>query len=137
MAAPLRHLWPMRWSQKKQQLEALLAGPLRRRVTYHVARYGPGISSSQARAWVKWDGVEIASMSTAEWENAERRLREQGLTPAEAAGRLAREGVFRRGEFEAAVDTILRSSIEQALQSEDPIVQALACFDRRVGQRRL
>jgi hypothetical protein len=109
----------MIWSKSRKALEALLADSVKDHVQFHITRYGPGISALMTRAWITWDGVEIATMSTIENE----------LRPETAP--------FSRWDFTNAVETYLNSTIASALASDNAIIRALAMLDRRTGKRRL
>ena len=146
----------MKWSKTKKAIENLLADSVKDHVQFHMTRYGPGVSQTQARAWITWDKKELVNMSNAEWlietYALERQLREVNRTvdvndPQQRKGYdLAREeardivrkkGVLSRFQFEESVEKYLDLSIENALQSDNPIIQAIAMFDRRLGKRRL
>jgi hypothetical protein len=146
----------MRWSKAKKALENLLAESVRRRVQFHVTRYGPSQSYTMARAWVTWDGQEIANFSSVEWlmknYHVARQIQESEqvtdyrdpnqregyyLPYEQSAEILTQQGIFSRTQFQDAVESYLNLSIESALASEKPIIQALAMLDRRLGRRRL
>ena len=121
----------MIWSKSKRAIKALLADSVRDRVQFHMTRYGPGVSHIMARAWITWDGKEIANFSTI------KALQEPGLEHPE--GEIVDElpGIPSRYAFVKAVEEYLDAPIEQSISSEDSIVKALALFDRRIGKRRL
>ncbi len=125
----------MIWSKSKRALKLLLADSVRDHVEYHMTRYGPGLSSIMTRAWVTWDGKEIAHMSTVEvlMEAYQQQQR------ADPAGEMVdqRPGLLSRYAFEKAVEFYLEAPIERSFTSDNPIVKALAMFDRRLGKRRL
>jgi hypothetical protein len=146
----------MRWSKAKKALENLLAESVRRRVQFHVTQYGPGQSYTMARAWVTWDGQEIANFSSVEWlmKNFQvaRKIQESEQATdyrdpnqregyyrsyEQSAEILSQQGVFSRTQFQDAVERYLNLSIETALASDNPLIQAFAMLDRRLGRRRL
>ena len=128
----------MIWSKTRKALKALLADSVRGRVDYHKTRYGPGFSYLQTRAWVTWDGEEIATMKTPVWLQRQYELvREDGMGYSGAADRLRSAGVLSSDDFETAAEAYLGSSIDECLASDDQIVRAMAMFDRRLGKRRL
>ena len=120
----------MIWSKTKKVMESLLADSVKKRVQYHVTRYGPGVSQIMTRAWVTWDGDEIANMSTIEGL-------QQVKEKPEGEDLATLPGMLSRYAFLSAAEVYLDSSIEQSLASDDPIVRAFAMLDRRVGKRRL
>jgi len=100
-----------------------------------MTRYGPGLSYTMTRAWVTWDGKEIANMSTIEKLIETHVQKKQAARTGEPI--IATSAILSRDNFERAVEVYLDSPIETSLASDDPIVKALAMFDRRLGKRRL
>ncbi len=149
----------MKWSKSKKAIESLLADSVKDHVQYHMTRYGRhggGFSDLMTRAWVTWDGMEIANMSTIKWLHEHDALVQQireinhvinfrepdqseGYYRAynEARDILRKQGMISRWTFEKAIDEFLAASIEDALISDNPVVRAFALFDRRLGKRRL
>ncbi len=144
----------MRWSKTRKLLHARLADSLTGRLGVHVTRYG-WTRDEDGRAWVTFDGREVASFCFWSFHNRyyplAEDIREVGGTepyrdlPArdvDRAGSEAREILHRRGifgedEFLDAVREYLRLSVDDALRSGNPLVRALAMLDRRLGKRRL
>lgn len=96
----------------------------------------------RGRAWLTFDGREVASFCDFEFENAWRDAgRREGAIgrpftdSANATIRAA--GVRHKADLLDALGTCIGSSIEQLLASPDPLVRALAMLDRRLGKRRL
>lgn len=144
----------MRWSKAKKLLEELLADSVKERVQFHVTSYGPGHSSTMARAWITWDKKEVVNMSSVEWLMERNGLASQIYYQAanfadlqqkgnyylalDEADRISQEkGLFSRSQFEEAVEEYLKLSITGAMDSHNPIIKALSMLDRRLGQRRL
>jgi len=128
----------MIWSKTKRAIESLLAVSVKKHVQFHMTRYGLGVSQTMARAWITWDGQEIANLSNAEWAMETYAVQnQQNVTYAQAQEIIRKTGLLSRFDFESAVQAYLGSSIEHSLQSDDPIMQAFALFDRRTGKRRL
>src|SRR6266550_8148108 len=137
----------MIWSKLKKSIEALLADSVKEHLQLHLTRYGPGVSSLMNRAWVTWDGEEISTFSTIQW------LRARNLLATEIAEEgeqrevsdvlrrdkdpLEQRGVYSRDDFYDAAVEYIGLSIEEALQSPNPVIRALSMFDRRLGKRRL
>jgi hypothetical protein len=128
----------MVWTRLKKLSEGLLAPTLRGRAAYHLARYGPGLSGNMVRGWVTLDGHEILSCSTIVQVRSGHALagtwHSQDPAVAEA---LHRQGIFTRDEFVEALEMCVAEPVEALLQARQPLVRALAQFDRRVGKRRL
>ncbi len=141
----------MIWSKTRKALEALLANSVKGHVQYHITRYGPGVSYTMNRGWITWDGVELVNFSNiAHWQTTERfaealRVEHEGEPGndyrsyhAQAEAIVSEnERVMSRDSFDQAVDQYLTLSIEDTLNHGDPIVRAMAMFDRRLGKRRL
>jgi hypothetical protein len=146
----------MRWSKSRKALRELLSESVKRRVQFHVTQYGPGQSYTMARAWITWDGQEIANFSSVEWlmksQQLAQQIREANRVAdfinlaqqnryyqsyAQATAILQKQGIFSRDQFQDAVEGYLNLSIDVALISGNPIIKALSMFDRRLGRRRL
>jgi hypothetical protein len=106
----------MKWSKIKELTESFLADSLKGRVQYHITRYARN-SSTMSRAWITLDGKEIANFSNVEV--------------------MAGQSEFSRDQFCDALIECANSPIESSITSSNPLVQALAMFDKRCGTRRL
>lgn len=146
----------MFWSIRKKKLEERLANSLKGRIQYHVTRYGPGFSHSQARAWITFDKQELVNFSTISWYLEKLKLsreiqvinhvtdyrdakQKEGyyLAYKQAEEILRKRELFTRAFFECSVEEYLNLSIEKVLQSENPLIRGFAMLDRRLGKRRL
>ncbi len=136
----------MRWSRLKKTAEGLLADSLKGRIQYWQTRYGPGLSTIMARGWITYDKKEIATFSTVQWwweyEKTVRRIRQSTLcdglqAQSQAELELAEQGLYASFHFTGALREYLSLSIDDALQSSNFLIQAVAMFDRRLGKRRL
>ncbi len=107
----------MKWSKLKKLAEDLLAERLKNHVRYHFANYGRGDSTTMSRGWITVDGRKIANFSTVE--------------------SMSRVSLYGEYEFLASLDEYVHLSVEAALKSNNPIVKAVAMFDRRFGLHRL
>ncbi len=146
----------MKWGKIKQALEDLLADSVKDHVQYHMTTYGRRRSGALSRAWIAWDKKELVNMSNVEWLDERYALKRQIQTIndtanldyaeqhkravmawTEAEGILQKKGMLSRDLFVDATEEYLGLSIESALQSDNPIIKAIAMFDRRLGKRRL
>lgn len=146
----------MQWSKLRTAIEGLFAPAMQGRLELHSARYSTDVSSMMARAWITWDKQEILNISTASWLAEYRKLVHQIRTinqctnftdpnqraaydaaSDEAKAILHTQGRYSREEYFAALQDYLSVSIDDALQSSNTIIKALALVDRRVGKRRL
>ncbi len=128
----------MIWTKLKKTAEALLSDALKERIEYHVTRYGNGVSDFMARGWVTFDGKEIANFSTIGRIRESYELTgEWYSTNQEAIDTLDKKGMFTRDDFVDALEKYVGMQVEDAIQSSNPIIRALAMFDRRLGKRRI
>jgi hypothetical protein len=136
----------MRWSKLKETAEGFLADSLKGRIRYYQTRYGRGTSEVMARAWITDKKREIANFSTIRWwwkcESLTRRNMKSvsiGWQQArsQAENQLAAKGYYADFHFTGALREYITLSIDDALQSSNSLIQAVAMFDRRLGKRRL
>lgn len=97
---------------------------------------------ARGRAWLTVDGQEVSSFCefTFEnaWRDAGRRERPTGWPFTDSAYEAIRAaGLTDKVDLLDAMGTVIGSSIDQLLESPDPLVRALAMLDRRLGKRRL
>lgn len=130
----------MKWSKLKQRIEDGFAGCIRGRVSIYATRYTSG-SHFMARGWITVDGVQIVNFSTPDSMNKfglmtpeiNERIPEEQRTP----GLHAEKGEFSRYDLFDACWAYLNISIADALKDENPLIQAFAMLDKRLGKRRL
>lgn len=144
----------MQWSKTRERFKNQLAESLTGRIDIHCTRYR-WTRDEDGRAWVTFDGREVANFCFWTFHNRYWRLaegiREVGGTeryrdlPARDADRagsdareiLHRQGIFSEDEFLDALRDYLQLSVEDALRSDNPLIRALVTLDRRLGKRRL
>ena len=145
----------MKWSKLKKLAEDLLADSLKKRIQYHVTQYARD-SYTMSRGWITLDKKEIVNFSMVEWlwqrgdlvrqigainQDSDNKDHHQQSAYydkwAQAEDVLQKEGVFSRDQFYDGLEEYIKLSIEEALNSDNPIIQAIAMFDRRCGIRRL
>lgn len=131
----------VRWSKLKQRIEENFADGLGERISIHSAAYG---ACSCGHAWLTLDGAVIANFCTRAHYNrfvCGDRTKDRGLTSEQRRryqeqsveyGELSRQDVYK-----ACWAFIHELSFDDALQSDDPLIQSLAVLDRRLGKRRL
>ena len=135
------------WSKLKRAAEGLLADSVRRHLQLYMTHYGPGVSYFMARAWVTWDGREIAAFSTIQhWRERIALVRRLQAENTAISSRSAEEradavleesGVFSQSAFYDALTEYTSLSIDEALRSPNTLIRAWSMFDRRLGKRRL
>jgi len=146
----------MKWTKVRQSLQERFGESLTGRLKVHQARYGPGVSYLQRRAWITWDGIEVASFKTATWVREYYSLahqirvinqatdfqnpsqKQQYYDAYDQAGHiLEQKELYSQIQFEEAIEEYLNLSIDDALASENPLIRGLSMLDRRLGKRRL
>jgi hypothetical protein len=128
----------MRWSRLKSVVEALFAPAVAGRLAIHTTRYS---NSSFGRAWLTWDGQELASFGD---DNAYHRRKldmfgEPCVIPdaERTPGQLVEDGEFSAFEFKDACFRFKDMDIEVAIHSPEPLIAALAAAHRKVGHQRV
>jgi len=146
----------MQWSKLRESIKDILADSVKNRIQFHVTRYGSGSSTTMARAWVTWDKKEIANFSTVEkykehfalareiqkinhCEDFRDPKQREAYYAAyeEAEAILDKKGIFSRFSFYDSLIAYLELSVEEAMGSDNPIIEAVSMLDRRLGKRRL
>jgi len=141
----------MIWSKTKKALEALLANSVKAHVQYHVTSYVTNETGIQRRAWITWDGKELANFSDSAYLHAVEQVADQlqnannpqiGNRFRDYTGQAEQivadqQQILPRYSFDEAVERYLSLSIDDAVIDKDPVIKALAMLDRRIGKRRL
>lgn len=145
----------MQWSQLKKRFENTFADSVQGRIEIWATRYRH--SHDQAgECWVTLDKNKIINMADLTYYNAyygeAHRIRQETscldyTDPNEAAGyyqaydqakhQAVNNSIFHSGELVMAMEEYLTISIDDALSSPNPLLQAFAMLDRRFGKRRL
>ncbi|HEY2346920.1 MAG TPA: hypothetical protein VGH80_13765 [Xanthomonadaceae bacterium] len=123
----------MRWSKLRSLIEERFTSSLGNRLAIHSAAYG---NCSCGHCWITLDKEVIANFCTRAYFNKE--LYQAAEENPMYKHQLVMYGEkSRQGAYVSMFDFVHTLSIEQALESEDVLVQALAVVDSRVGKRRL
>ncbi len=137
----------MIWSKLKKLIKERFADNVKKEIDFFMTEYDN--DSHYGRAWITINGKEVVNFSTAEsfehfgkpWneltvdENWARhsKISDEDRTP----GYLVEKGEFSRGDFTKSCFAYLDYNIQEAHQSEHPIIRMLAVLDRRTGKRKL
>lgn len=120
----------MRWSKLKQLIETNFVPAMAGRVAVHSTTYD---GSTEGRAWVTLDKIVIADFCTRAHERQTYGLGPQKEKPdlVTAFGEMSRQQVY-----QACWEYLHEIAFEDALVSDNPMLQALAVLDKRLGKRR-
>lgn len=134
----------MKWSKLKSLIHERFTDSLRARVSINCTAYG---NCGCGHAWITLDGEIVANFCTRAYWNLKqydssnnnyinRDATDKGKKRYQKQfveyGELSRQQVFK-----SCWDFIHKLSIDEALASENPLIQGLAIIDKRVGKRRL
>jgi hypothetical protein len=125
----------MRWSKLKHRIEDNFADSIDRRIAIHSAAYG---ACTCGHAWLTLDGAVIANFCTRAVGNRFRygdRENDLGITDAQVkkyADQFVEYGELSRQDVYKACWAFLHDlAFDDALDSDDPLIQTLAVLDRR------
>lgn len=137
----------MKWSKLKSLVEQRIASSIRPRIAINSAAYA---ACSCGHAWITLDKQVIANFCTRAFWNIPRQHDEESNRwvakddsfnrdiPFKSADQLTNYGeLSRQDAYQACWEFVHDLGIEEALISEDPLIQSLAVIDSRVGKRRL
>jgi hypothetical protein len=122
----------MKWSKLKSEIENRFCESLKKRVSINSTAYG---NCSCGHAWITLDKVIIANFCTRAFYNKQiSEVIDNGKYDnlKNTYGELRRQDIY-----ESCWSYVHELSIEDALESKDPLIQTLSVIDKRVGKRRL
>lgn len=145
----------MRWSKLKEQIESRMCDSLKGRVSFNSTRYR-GAHDQVGRAWITIDheiihdfcsvkrmykyntlAYEIRTETNSlDWKDPDQQ-KAYYQAYNQADDEMERQGIHNQYEFYNAIEEYLNLSIEDAMNSTNPIIRATSCFDGRLGKRRL
>jgi len=130
----------MRWSKLKKLVEDNFADSIKAKVSIHSAAYG---ACTCGHAWLTLDGNVIANFCTRAFYNRfprGDRDNDTGVYENEIKrykdlfveyGEISRQDVY-----ESCWSYVHELAFDDAINSDDPLIQTLAVMDRRLGKRR-
>ena len=129
------------WSGIKNKLENdYLCPVLRGHIQYFVTRYHEA-HDQEGRAAIRLDGVEVLRSNYYDYRdklwNRFNLLRDEPNDYQLAYESTLNDGCFDQRVFYEAFHIFDNQSIEESLNSDNPLVRVLALLDRRLGKRRL
>lgn len=145
----------MKWSKLKKEVENFFCEELKDRVNIYFTKYRAE-HEPESRFWITLDGKEIISVSELKWVNEYYGLanelrkiddckdykdekQKEGYYRAynDAEKILNTKGMLSDFEFRDSLKAYLSVSFDEALNSANPIIKALAMIDKRLSKRRL
>ena len=149
----------IQWSKLKKRVRDLMVPSLERRIDFHLTRYRDGHDHT-SRAWITLDGEEIFAAANTVWHREycavlrgerQRRAEPEGEfyllycqsgyefhnLDARVMKLLWKREVHEPGEVYAALREYPSLTVVRAVNSPNPLLQALALIDRRLGTRTL
>ncbi len=137
----------MKWTKLKQLVEQRITPSIRPRFSINSAAYG---ACSCGHAWITLDKKIVANFCTRAFWNIPRKfddsaqkwvskdLELSNSIPTPDDKNLTNYGeLSRQDAYQACWEFVHDLSIDDALSSDDPLVQSLAVIDSRVGKRKL
>ena len=129
------------WSGIKNKLENdYLCPALRGRIQYFVTRYHEA-HDQEGRAAIRLDGEEVLRSNYYDYRdklwNRFNLLRDEPNDYQLAYESTLNDGCFDQRVFYHAFHIFDNQSIEESINSDNPLVRVLALLDRRLGKRRL
>lgn len=135
----------MKWSKLKSLVEGRIAPSMAGRVAINSTAYG---NCSCGHAWITIDKEVVANFCTrAFWNRSPSFDQEKGRFVADEIPEGVRKKyekqlveygeLSRQDAYQSCWEFVHDLSVEDALISEDPLIQSLAVLDSRVGKRRL
>lgn len=145
------------WSALKKSVAGCFCEPLQKRVQIHKTLYrgshnGCQLDAGAGRFWILLDHEQIFSASDKEFWKEVGPLRDElcrstgSLRPGDAGwyaaqkqaeGMVHARGIYSHYECQEALQKYLNLSIEEATQSSNNLIKALALLDKRLGKRKL
>jgi len=123
----------MRWSKLRKLVKDRFAPSLANRLDIHSAAYG---NCSCGHCWITLDGEIVANFCTRAYFN--KLVYDQpGNNPKTHNLLVAYGEKSRQDAYHSMFDFVHSMSLEQALVSDDHLVQCLAILDARLGKRKL
>jgi hypothetical protein len=123
----------MRWSKLKKLVEERFAPSLAKRLSIHSAAYG---NCSCGHCWITLDKNVVANFCTRAFYN-KKLDGDTGLNPMYKEHLVLYGEKSRQDAYRSMFDYVHSLSHDEALKSDDVLIQALGVLDSRLGKRRL
>ena len=122
----------MRWSKLKKLVESRFSPEFAGRLSVHSAAYG---NCTCGHCWITLDKKVIANFCTRAFFNTQ--WGETAKNPMYKEQWVVYGELSRQDAYESMFDYVHSLSLEEALRSDDVLIQALTVVDQRLGKRRL
>ncbi len=123
----------MRWSKLKKLVEDRFAPSVAKRLAIHSAAYG---NCTCGHCWLTLDKEVVANFCTRAYYN--KKLHgDSGSNPMYKDHLVLYGERSRQDAYRSMFDYVHSMSHDEALKSDDVLIQALAVLDSRLGKRRL
>jgi hypothetical protein len=123
----------MRWSKLRKLVEDRFAPSIAKRLAIHSAAYG---NCTCGHCWIILDKEVVANFCTRAYYN--KRLHgDSGSNPMYKEHLVLYGEKSRQDAYRSMFDYVHSMSHDEALKSDDVLIQALAVLDSRLGRRRL
>jgi len=126
----------MQWSKVKSRVKSLITPELQDRIDFHLTSYR-GSHDGADKVWITIDGKRIFSCKHYQHEWASFAAYRSGLRGDEVKSVLREVQIHSPEDFGTAMRLYLTMPVTVALSSPDPLIQAFAIVDRRIGKRSL
>ena len=123
----------MRWSKLKKLVEERFAPSVAKRLSIHSAAYG---NCSCGHCWITLDKNVVANFCTRAFYN-KKLDGDTGLNPMYKEHLVLYGEKSRQDAYRSMFDYVHSLSHDEALKSDDVLIQALCVLDSRLGKHRL
>ena len=145
----------MKWSQHRKRIRESICPELKKRIDFHVTCYRDA-HDGVGEAWITVDRKKVLGAGFYKWWKAFRKAQTETQEKSTDSGgciasmrgshfetflpeteqAVLNQEVYETGYFLKATKDYLNMSLEEALQSSNHLIRALAMVDRRLGKRR-
>lgn len=126
----------MQWSKLKTKVKSFICPELKDRINFYVTSYRESHDGAD-KVWITIDGEKVFECKHYPYERVEAEAYYSGLRKEQVKSLLTDKELHRPKDFGDAMRTYIELPIEEALDSSDPLIEAFAVIDRRVGKRTL
>ena len=124
----------MQWSKLKSRVKSLIAPELRDRIDFHLTSYRASPDGAD-KVWITIDGKRVFTCKHYQAEWASYLAYRRGLHREEVQSVMRKAQIHSPVDFGNAMRLYLTIPVTVALSSDDPLIQAFAIVDRRIGKR--